>query len=57
MEVEADAGTEQIGETSESLFSTIDILLIIGLLAGGAWYLLRNRKKQAEPPAKSYTIQ
>lgn len=57
MEVEADVGTEQIGEAPESLFSTIDILLIVALLAGGAWYLLKNRRKQVEAPGKSYTIQ
>nr|XP_022918376.1 NADPH--cytochrome P450 reductase isoform X1 [Onthophagus taurus] len=58
MEVEADVITEQISETSESLFSTLDIVLLLVLAAGGAWYLLKNRKKnEITSNGKSYSIQ
>lgn len=57
MEVEADLGTEQIKD--EPLFGVLDIILLIGLICAGAWWLLKRQKKQDSfsTPSKSYTIQ
>lgn len=58
MEVEADnLQTEQIKE--EALFGVLDIILLLGLIAVGAWWLLKKQKKQDSfsTPTKSYTIQ
>lgn len=57
MEVEADLGTEQIKE--EPLFGVLDIILLTALVAAGAWYLLKNRKKSDSlaTSTRSYTIQ
>lgn len=57
MEAEADVGTEQMKE--ESLFGVVDIILLVGLLLAGAYWLLKNRKKQdtLSTTTRSYTIQ
>lgn len=57
MEVEADLGTEQIKE--EPLFGVLDIILLISLVAAGAWYMLKNKKKSdsLSSTTRSYTIQ
>lgn len=41
----------------EPLLGPLDIVLILALLAGAAWYLYKNKTKAAAPPAKSYAIQ
>lgn len=56
MEVEADVGTQQIPEAG-SLFSPLDAVLLVLLLGVGAWWILKNRKKEEVSTVKSYTIQ
>ncbi|KAJ8950427.1 hypothetical protein NQ318_003703 [Aromia moschata] len=57
-ETEAKLGTQSIPEVSDSLFGTIDIILLTLLVGGVSWYLL-NRHKKTTPIAngRSYSIQ
>ncbi|KAJ3643865.1 hypothetical protein Zmor_026549 [Zophobas morio] len=56
-EAEASLGTQQIPEASESLFSTVDIILLTLLLGGIAWWYLNKQKKKDVTPQRSYSIQ
>lgn len=56
-QVEADVGTEQIPEAAESLFTTLDFVILIALIGLGTWWLLRNRKKEESNVGRSYSIQ
>lgn len=58
-EAQADVRTEHINEVSESLFSTIDIVILAIIIGGVSWWLVRRNNKAAEslPNGKSYTIQ
>lgn len=57
-QVEADVGTQQIADTPEPLFGTIDIIILIGLLGFATWWLLKRKNKQEETAnIKSYSIQ
>jgi len=49
--------TEIPTETGDEPFlGPVDIVLLLALLAGAAWWLLKNKKK-VEPAQKSYSIQ
>lgn len=57
-EAEASLGTQQIPEASESLFSTIDIIILTLLLGGVAWWFLnKQKKKDVTASTRSYSIQ
>lgn len=44
--------------SSESFFSTLDLVLLALLLAAAVWYVLRRNRQDDLPPAtKSYSIQ
>ncbi|KAL3267720.1 hypothetical protein HHI36_006850 [Cryptolaemus montrouzieri] len=57
-EAEAGIGAKQIPDVSESLFSTLDIVLIAIIVGGVGWYFLNKRKQEKENAAKrTYSIQ
>jgi uncharacterized membrane protein AbrB (regulator of aidB expression) len=57
-EAEASIGTQQIPETSEALFSTVDIILLTILIGGIAWWFLnKQKKKDVTTSTRSYSIQ
>lgn len=57
-QVDADVGTEQIADTPEPLFGTIDYIILIALLGFATWWLLKRKNKQEEAVnIKSYSIQ
>ena len=43
-------------EVVEPFLGTLDIVILVVLIAGAAWYFLRSRKK-VEEPIRSYSIQ
>mgnify|MGYP004593744979 CR=1 FL=1 len=43
-------------EVVEPFLGTLDIVILVVLIGGAAWYFLRSRKK-AEEPIRSYSIQ
>ncbi|KAG5866670.1 hypothetical protein JTB14_030279 [Gonioctena quinquepunctata] len=57
-ETEAKLGTQQIPEVSESLFSSIDIILLALIVGGISWYLVNKHKKTTTVSnGRSYSIQ
>lgn len=58
-EAQADVRTEHMVEVSESLFSTLDIVLLAIIIGGVSWWLVRrsNKATDAITNGKSYTIQ
>ncbi|KAK9889638.1 hypothetical protein WA026_007015 [Henosepilachna vigintioctopunctata] len=57
-EVEAGIKAKQIPDTTESLFSTLDIVLISILVGGIGWYFFNKRRSEKENAAKrTYAIQ
>lgn len=47
---------EEIVTGEEPFLGTLDIALLVVLIAGAAWYFMRSRKKEEEP-IRSYSIQ
>ncbi|XP_037821390.1 NADPH--cytochrome P450 reductase isoform X1 [Lucilia sericata] len=47
---------EEIVTGDEPFLGTLDIALLVVLIAGAAWYFMRSRKKEEEP-IRSYSIQ
>uniref|UniRef100_A0A1I8NTU6 Flavodoxin-like domain-containing protein n=2 Tax=Stomoxys calcitrans TaxID=35570 RepID=A0A1I8NTU6_STOCA len=47
---------EEIVSGDEPFLGTLDIALLLVLIAGATWYFMRNRKKE-EAPIRSYSIQ
>lgn len=44
--------------TEEPFLGPLDIILLLALVAGAAWYLLKGKKKETQTSQfKSYTIQ
>lgn len=41
----------------EPFLGTIDILLLIGLVVGGAYWLMKRNRKEEKPAPRSYSIQ
>ncbi|CAG9830632.1 unnamed protein product [Diabrotica balteata] len=57
-EAEANIGTQQIQGASESLFGTLDIVLLALIVGGISWYLLNKHKKtKTIANGRSYSIQ
>lgn len=52
-----EGATDEIVAAPEPFFSMLDFILIGVLIAGGAWWLLRNKKKEPPVSVKSYSIQ
>lgn len=46
-----------VAATEEPFLGPLDIVLLLVLVAGAAWYLLKNKKKEAQTSQfKSYSI-
>lgn len=57
-QVEADVGTQQMADTPEPLFGTIDYIILVALLGFATWWLLKRKNRQEETSSiKSYSIQ
>lgn len=41
----------------EPILGTFDIILLIGLVIGGVYYLFKRNKKEEKPATRSYAIQ
>ncbi|XP_055598762.1 NADPH--cytochrome P450 reductase [Uranotaenia lowii] len=55
-QTEPEVPTAEVAE--EPFLGPLDIILLIALVAGAAWYLLKNKKKEAQTSQfKSYSIQ
>lgn len=47
---------EEIPVGDEPFLGTLDIAILVALIAGATWYFMRSRKKEEEP-IRSYSIQ
>lgn len=57
-EAEASVGAKQIPDVTESLFTTLDLIIITILVGGIGYYFLNKRKQDRENAAKrTYSIQ
>jgi NADPH-ferrihemoprotein reductase len=57
-----EANPETTGEVpaaaaSEPLLGPVDMVLLVVMIIGAVWYLLKNRKKDETSTMKSYSIQ
>lgn len=41
----------------EPFLGTVDIILLVALLIGGVYWLIKRNKKEEKPPTRSYAIQ
>lgn len=41
----------------ESLFGTVDLILLFALLVGGLYWLFKRNRKEDKPATRSYAIQ
>lgn len=48
---------QEIPAQDEPYLGTVDIILLIGLLIGGVYWLLKRNKKEEKPATRSYAIQ
>lgn len=55
-EIEIEAAAASIVGGDEPFLGTLDIILLAVLMAGGAWYFMKNKKKEPEP-IHTYSIQ
>jgi NADPH-ferrihemoprotein reductase len=55
--MEANVEAEVPTTTDEPFLGPVDIVLLIVLICGAAWYLIKNRKKDESSTMKSYSIQ
>lgn len=46
-----------ISAQDEPFLGTIDIILLIALLVGGVYWLIKRNKKEEKPATRSYAIQ
>lgn len=55
--MEANTETEIPAAAADPFLGPVDIVLLVVLICGAAWYLIKNRKKDEISTMKSYSIQ
>lgn len=48
---------DEVPAQDESLFGTVDLILLFALLVGGLYWLFKRNRKEEKPVTRSYAIQ
>lgn len=57
MDPQVDTLEAAAAAVEEPFLGTVDIILLVAMIAGGAWYLFKKQTQKEEKPERSYSIQ